>query len=639
MAKHRYRYAGSTNWHSMSGNAVLAIVNPVGSGRKIKVSSLEIGSANVDDSINASVTAALLLGDSNGGDVIGYARHDTSGFTPEITLTKGGAVSVISGVVKRVSNLYHMALGAVFTNLAGSRSNRWTWLGGNRAKNMTDVEDVIVRGGETISLVVLNMRSKNYMNQRVNVSFWVKDGSTKKTFSAGFFMSARCAYHAFFSLKVNAGSTQTAGIISWCIEPSGTTHTPYFRLVPIGSVDALAMTDDANQLSLARFDTASPVLSTSQCRVLTDVPILPFGMPQVAITDFSTGSPKGYNYLQCKDFDGPSPRVFFAEISTPAIGGSIRPDDLGAARSQRICNLVERAEYVIRPGEGLAVVSSAETAVTTNPVGTSGAFAFDFGLTVSVENETSPSLTLTGLKEGSDVVILEAGTETVLAESYGHSATSLSYSYDPDVITSVDVVITHVAYEYYRLEGLPIGAGGATVPIGQRIDRNYRDPITTVHATDALWLNRARQRVLQTFDAVVSNDPITETVNGITYTVRTDNAGFSNGFMNYFVGGVDTAILTSDAADKFIIELTGGNPSAIAFDVHLVDGSYVDTGGETIRITLSDGTVKELSPSSPTYVGFTSTSPITSVTIENISASPTLFLVLNNLKIGYTYAG
>ncbi len=103
-----------------------------------------------------------------------------------------------------------------------------------------------------------------------------------------------------------------------------------------------------------------------------------------------------------------------------------------------------------------------------------------FGGTVpTVKNGTNATtnaqkfvnLTLTGLKANSEIRIYEAGTTTEIdgVENSGTTfATTTSAS-------SVDIVVHALGYEYQRLNAVDT-TENLTLPISQRVDRNYSNP-------------------------------------------------------------------------------------------------------------------------------------------------------------------
>lgn len=80
-------------------------------------------------------------------------------------------------------------------------------------------------------------------------------------------------------------------------------------------------------------------------------------------------------------------------------------------------------------------------------------------------------LTLTGLQPNSEVRVYQAGTTTEIAgiESSGTTFSAITSE------TSVDIVVHSLGYEYQRIEGADTSSN-LTLPIQQRVDRNYRNP-------------------------------------------------------------------------------------------------------------------------------------------------------------------
>ena len=101
------------------------------------------------------------------------------------------------------------------------------------------------------------------------------------------------------------------------------------------------------------------------------------------------------------------------------------------------------------PNSGLIVGTATDSAGTT---------------TVSI-------LTLTGLQSNSEVRVFSAGTTTELA-GVENSGTTFAANISA---SSVDIVIHSLAYEYQKIEGADTSAN-LTLPIQQRVDRNFRNP-------------------------------------------------------------------------------------------------------------------------------------------------------------------
>lgn len=81
------------------------------------------------------------------------------------------------------------------------------------------------------------------------------------------------------------------------------------------------------------------------------------------------------------------------------------------------------------------------------------------------------SLTLTGLITGSDVVVLEAGTSTVLA-SVDEGGASYVYTYSS--ADTVDIGIIKPGYVPLYIYGVVLAGVDSSIPINQSVDRNYK---------------------------------------------------------------------------------------------------------------------------------------------------------------------
>jgi len=81
------------------------------------------------------------------------------------------------------------------------------------------------------------------------------------------------------------------------------------------------------------------------------------------------------------------------------------------------------------------------------------------------------TLTLTGLVSGSDVVILAAGSETVLANVQDYSGTSWDYVYETP--QSIDVCVYRPGYIPTTVRAFSLGGSNASLPITQTPDPSY----------------------------------------------------------------------------------------------------------------------------------------------------------------------
>jgi hypothetical protein len=81
------------------------------------------------------------------------------------------------------------------------------------------------------------------------------------------------------------------------------------------------------------------------------------------------------------------------------------------------------------------------------------------------------TLALTGLVAGSDVTILSAGTETVLATQEENAGTTYGYTYETPV--SIDVAVYQPGYIPFFIRGYTLGSSDSTLPCAQVADASY----------------------------------------------------------------------------------------------------------------------------------------------------------------------
>jgi hypothetical protein len=214
-------------------------------------------------------------------------------------------------------------------------------------------------------------------------------------------------------------------------------------------------------------DTTYPDLTAFKGYV--DVGFVPQGVPEKYIADFSTGTPKGFNYLHTRDFNGPLYRTFLPEVSNQAAAGGAS-DTLMLYHSQPMCDmLVRKAGIVINPGEGIALVSSAETAVGVQAA-FSGWPSLIFTAVVDSEPTLIPSITVTNIPSGAEIRFRQ-GSYTL---NYGSNITSGSYTYTFDYVqdSPVTIVVTLAGYVIDPLSAT-LSLSNQSIPLVYTPDPSY----------------------------------------------------------------------------------------------------------------------------------------------------------------------
>ena len=117
-----------------------------------------------------------------------------------------------------------------------------------------------------------------------------------------------------------------------------------------------------------------------------------------------------------------------------------------------------------------AVFNDSGSAVTINVFG-GNAPTVRNGTGASTTVNVLTTLTLTGLQANTEVRVYDAGTTTELA---GVENSGTTFTADISA-SSVDIVIHSLGYGYQKIEGANTSSN-LTLPIQQRVDRNYRNP-------------------------------------------------------------------------------------------------------------------------------------------------------------------
>lgn len=474
MARYQYRIAGELTWQSNSGNALLALSNRLDSGKKVTLRALELTplsstTTGTAGSVSAGVATALTLARVAiaGGTEMAPVEIDTdaSAWPASVRLMRMASYSGTPEPLSRVfllKQLNQASLSWMGRQAPVALSRLWS-----RPRKDAAVEGLVVRAGESVALYVSALR--NSIPVRVTATI-VRDGSPDHIYVARFFTSLLAQDQVVFGIENTVGSGETVILRDVSVEEVGTYDSPYLQLVPHGGVIEATASEAP---TILRMDTANPdPLTWVEARL--DAPVLPAApMPENAFSDASAGSPKGFNYLKTKDFLGPAFRVAFPEYISDRPAAA--PDCLRAAGAMRFADLgVRKAGITIREGEGIAIVSAAETAAgATAAVGVSGWSSWEFAVVFDVEPKIAPVLTLTGLKNPSEVRVFEGGTTNEVAGQEDVTTGSFSWTFDPEETPTVDIAILSLGYQNMRFLGVALGLADVSIPVQQQVDRQY----------------------------------------------------------------------------------------------------------------------------------------------------------------------
>lgn len=472
MARHQYRLAGVFDWQANSGIALAALVNKGGSGKKVTIRSVELQNLTA---LPGQDTILALGRPTTGvqGTEVALTPSDSAATWPStVRVFKDGYVDGDPAVpIRRI----YAAKQAVASTLAWtSRSNttaRRGIFGKQNGMGTSTVERLVVREGESLALyknTALGRSQPLYVAVTLTVA-----GTPTRTWSGCWFSQVAGVNSHIFAVQNDAGSGEVITVESVAFYEAGTLDSPYFQAVPIGAL-VLDNPLDSQAVTADPADSASPAASTF-VSCYQNVAMYPQGLPENAFSEASTGSPKGFNYLKSKDFNGPAWRALFPEQAAFAVTLN---DTLGfGMNSHRHADIgFRRAGVVLRENEGFALVSAAETAIIATAVGLSGWSTWHLNVIFDIEPSFEPTLTISGLKNPSEVRIYDAGTTTLLAGEETITSGTFSWVFDPAVYPDIDIAVLSLGYQNIRFTNFPLTLADTTIPVQQQLDRQYENP-------------------------------------------------------------------------------------------------------------------------------------------------------------------
>lgn len=468
MATFSYSLFGSYDAQCALGNAVLAIKN-VSTTKKVVISHLGIGSYEKFDPTVPTDTIPLDIvagtaAPSPAGEVTPVPL-DTAVSWPAGVRVYSDAIVTASEQVGRiiVGKINPAALVPVFNGLVRAATPVFC------TSNHLDasVEHFLVSEGRTLNIVRSNAIGSREIPLEVQATILV-DGEC----FVCHYVTTTCEYRSVFSLINETGSGVDVHVVELEITYRGDTNSPYFEVVPVGSIFA---EDATRQVVPVKMDTADPDPAT-YVACYADAAILPYGLPENALSDASvSGTPKGSNYLKSKDFVGPLYRVMFYELAR--VNVNFRHDGITMFDNSLDMGAVSPDGCVsLRPGEAIAIVAATETAASNNVTAPSGKGLYQFSVDFDVVSLFTPVLRLTGLKNPTEVRVFDAGTTTELGGSENVTSGVFEFSYDPDEVSSVDIAVLSLGYQNLRYLAVPLGTSDTAIPVQQQLDRQYNNP-------------------------------------------------------------------------------------------------------------------------------------------------------------------
>lgn len=478
MARKQYRWFGQAKWHSGAGNAVVALINMAGSNKKVIVHSVEAVSRTTSAPLTGSRMDLVVsrAGTIDGGAEQLVVSSDTSATLPSgIKVVKDAGAESTGDIVRTT-----FAACALFS-ASSAISQRWSIKSlkeFDASKNSSVVESVVLRPGENLAVFgdhsdisQFTATFPSVFPVQVNGTFVVL-GTPNRTFSFSYL--AEFGTHGSLVCGIKNGSDSSVVIVkSIRVNDIPTTLTPYFMVVPIGQADAQSVADGAALLTPSPIDSDYGALSTSQVKLIADLPFLPYGVPAEYANQLGAGAPKFSNYLHTKDYVGPTWAVLFPEYRAfyneflSTVAPDLRPVSVRVPNTFRLID--PSAPIVLREGEGMALVSAAETFSTS--LLTAGWQSVDVGVTFSIDELAYPTISISGMVSGSRYRVERQDTGALVFGGIADGSGAASYEYtvgDTPVGLTLKVrkASSDPRYKPYEVD-FTLTSGGASIPVSQ----------------------------------------------------------------------------------------------------------------------------------------------------------------------------
>lgn len=473
MANKQYRWRGLVSAQAEFGNAMLALACIPGSGKKILIHSLEVHPLNRAGGTGDCHTALVRCVAEGGRSIKVSPRDTTSALPGGISVRVEGAASSIQSP-SLMENVRPQTINPGSNQLLPriGPSTRYIsdeWMSFRDG----DTQPLVIRPSESIALLsVTRAAGTTTRGQRlVDVKgTFICNGNT---YDFSTFAAAVGEDTSIISIANNSSSSVVT-LKRLLVTECGSRDTPYLQLVQLGAIDPQSLADPTVRLTPIPMDTAYGAMSDSIAMLMSNVAVRPAsGLPQSYLTEGSGSAIRGFNYLHAKDFAGPSLFAIFPEVT--GIRGSLQSDSCVSGLSNKTRNIVSPGSpIVLRPGEAVGLCGATETAASTSYVTTPGWCCFDIGITFSVEPAAIPTISVTGMIEGSRYRVERIGDGSLVADGVAPASGTLNYLYSVfDTTENMRLKVRNAsgdpAYKPVELT-FALTSSGITIPIVQEQD-------------------------------------------------------------------------------------------------------------------------------------------------------------------------
>jgi hypothetical protein len=400
--------------------------------------------------IAANTTTALTL------DPPMFNAVSTTGYVAEFKeITHHGVLKTCSPAI---ANVPVSSNGYVNQNFCGGTGSIFGH--GNSA----DQQDIYIRANETLAVF-----TDTYINASLPMfveATFIVEGTPNRTYQLSYFTYLDAQGESILSINNTVGSGKVVRLVQLSVSEVGTLDTPYFQVVPIGSIDPASFDDTDKQLTAVPTNSAHGALASNQAILFTNVPVIPSGVPISYIAEGApaAATPRGFNYLNSKDFIGPVFMTYFPEaaaykVPDTAFWTAGAPGTMGTHVSHEMSRVkgYGGAPIILREGESLGIVSGAETATGSTAIGISGFGAYEFSVTFSIESNYVPTVKMSvQLVDGSPVenaqVLLTTNTGATLpfqaSVTIANSGTTATVTHNAHGLETGDKILIKGASHY-----------------------------------------------------------------------------------------------------------------------------------------------------------------------------------------------
>ncbi len=460
------------------------------------------------------------------------------------------------------------------------------------------------------------------------------------------------------SLATISGPTNTGFYLQGMFSNAGTFTHGAFTLAPPGTLTAASVASDGTP-ALFRLNTTEPGLNVYSYSATTPTT---FTSNAVAFTGTGTWTvtPAAYTALLTAPASG---NVLFpaddqADIPTATVLGTWRI--LGVDPTYSVGGTITGLtatglQLTLNGGAPLSVVANATSFVF--PTELLNGATYNVQVSAQPANAVCTASSNTGTIAGADVGnvainCVSTGAPAISATPSPVVVSAEAGSTGSSVLTIANVGGGSLTWAIAEEEGLV--AANATLTYNkdtslQRVSRSsdvrqplpesYLDYGTKTQASSSNLTSTYTDQA--TFLAAVDAGYYAEAFNSVTEGSQGTPLVFSSGGFGYSIFGATGSLYNGDgfisldlAADQIVITFTSGNVTAVGGNLWATDIGFNPLGSPIIA-TLNDGSTVTVPVSAAnTFIGFTSDTPITSLTIDAPDSPATAWPTLDNLVVG-----